>query len=557
MPNKTFQEVPYYARPQCAQQSQYIPAISSTNYNQQQLYDYYYNQKPQYENSDWMPENQMKLPDKVDSIDIYNNKELSPASCCSNLDPFKDQQWYNKSYIEYPSCSQMNCEQTGGPVKYCSIKNNYDCMQQLDYNQEAFMDVLNFESMALDQQTEDSNEESDIVVEESDEESYVERKFSCTICNVVYSPVGNQFYFLTPESPLTMSSQKPVYTKLVELVGKLNEGSYLCGQCLNLVNTIDNLEHKFLGFKKDLVSKFESTNGVKVKLPQKDCVHKMTCKTCKKVISLRAVFKVHTKKHRLPVNYLCDVCGRRFTKLTKFKMHYNTHKRKLCEAVKIDAFVCKICKKPFRTKSNLNDHQNFCSNKLPFKCKLCDKSFPTSTKLKNHARLKHDKKFASICSICNLGFVKISDYKTHMISHSANKKFTCPQCGRTYKTLSNLKFHMKFHNDKLPFNCTICSKGFMRKEYLESHVNKHTGQRNFHCQICKKSFVSQKNLDAHLKYHDGNVTKKSCNVCGKLISKGLEDHMRTHSKLKEIECDKCEMRFNTKSALFKHRKRKH
>ncbi|KAJ8951333.1 hypothetical protein NQ318_009267 [Aromia moschata] len=166
------------------------------------------------------------------------------------------------------------------------------------------------------------------------------------------------------------------------------------------------------------------------------------------------------------------------------------------------------------------------------------------------------------CLICNvvytpLGFIKVSDYKSHMVSHSTDKKYSCTKCEKSYKTLSNLNFHMKMHNEQLPFSCDICKKGFMRKEYLEAHVNNHKGLKNFGCTICDKKFVSQKNLDSHFKYHEGTVKKNSCNICGKTFSKGFEEHLRVHNNLREFECEHCDMKFNTKGSLSKHVKKKH
>ncbi|XP_065161146.1 LOW QUALITY PROTEIN: zinc finger protein 569-like [Atheta coriaria] len=621
MPNQTYQED--YYRPQCLQQSQSInplnpinninppvagpaqcvqpqqyssvtpyPTLSNNSYyNSQSVYnqhhDYYPKTIPLPQSSlpydkDWLPdarivsdiEKGLRLQ-KIETIEI-TSKDLSPASCCSNFDLLLHD-YYNKNYTEFPSCSQVQNElqhqqqqQNIKQVKYCSIqKPNYECNYILSNPQtDCFQDVfpstlpdLNFDPV------DGGSDDSDIIVEDLDDDDYIEdqdpsndtRKFNCLLCNVSYSPIGSQFYYLTAENPLTMSSQKSVSEKLKGIVGNFNE-SYLCCQCLGLINTIDHLEMKLQGLKDDLIKKYESSNGVKVKIDKKTkmkCNHKLKCKICKCSIGLKSVFTNHMRKHRLSKRFLCDICGKRFTNAKNFKIHIKNHSGDVKTKL-ISGYSCSTCKKVFRTMSNLKEHVNYCSGNLPFKCTKCHKKFPSTTKLKNHIKLKHEKKFTSICSICNIGFVQISDYKRHMISHSTHKKFNCSQCDKSYKTLSNLNFHMKFHAKKLPFLCEICTKGFMRKEYLESHMASHTGEKNFCCTMCDKKFVSQKNLDAHLKYHNGGINKKSCNICGKVISKiALEDHLRTHSNLKEFKCDGCEERFNTKSSLQKHRKRKH
>lgn len=559
-------------------------------------------------------EDALKIPDKIEMIEI-TSKDLSPASYCSNLDLLvpdfykslgKDLNYYNNSSqkIDFPSCAQSNQSgQIDKSVKYCSIQkmqdfeyhnyNNgvyieqsyscknvapsgrqefysyYDSGKMLEPLQNQYFDLSGDHFQPIDQQTEGSNEESDIIVEESDEENLeydkkVPSEAKCIICNVSYRPLGTQFYFLTLKSPLTMSSQKPVFSKIVSIVGKVgNQINYLCSECLGLINTIDHLQLKLDNFNMELLMKYQRTckdnnveyrNASNCKKKRFKYVQqpKLRCKHCKKVLSLSRICQNHLRRHKFK-GFLCELCGKISRTQRRFKRHYEEHRK----SPLIKSFVCSNCPNKFRTRSHLKEHENYCLGLLPYNCRFCDKRFASSTKLKNHVKLKHDKKFIAICSICNIGFVKLSAYKSHKVSHSTDKKYSCTKCDKSYKTLSNLNFHMKVHNKKLPFICSICSKGFMRKEYLEAHVNNHNGIKNFSCYLCDKKFVSQKNLDSHLKYHDGSAKTRTCNICGKVMTTGFEEHLRIHNNLKEFECDQCDCRFNAKGTLAKHKKRKH
>nr|CAH7738497.1 unnamed protein product [Callosobruchus chinensis] len=576
----------------------------------------------------------IKIPDKIELIEI-SSKDLSPASldlisdiCKSNnkdanLGSRYDNQWY---YNQYSSCAQVSNNKV---PKYCAVQkngefdplmkscnypdktysqnnenyfknvgnkpvpndmlpdyNNYQYYDKYQENASLFQGENYFNTApqpqvpfehAIEQQTEESNEESDIIVEESDEEvtDYSEDQekkvnlisYRCIVCNLIYAPLGIQFYFLTNNSPLTMSSQIPVISKIEGIVGTTPKAqNYLCSECLGLINTIDHLQLRLKNFNQELVTKFEKTcqaNGticqpianfqMRARKKKMNYFPKFRCKTCNKVLCFRQFCLYHHKNHKRRM--LCDQCGKIFSNITKFRIHLKKHSR--MHIYKIDSFKCVNCDKTFRTKSNLKEHENYCTGTYPYDCKYCDKKFASATKLKNHVRLKHDKKFIAICSICNIGFIKISDYKSHMITHSTEKKFTCTKCDKSYKTISNLNFHMKVHQETLPFICSICNKGFMRKEYLEAHVNNHNGIKNYHCTICDKKFVSQKNLDAHLKYHDGTLAKHTCNFCGKKVTTGFEEHLRIHSNLKEFECQYCDMRFNSRGTLRKHIVKKH
>lgn len=417
----------------------------------------------------------------------------------------------------------------------------------------------NFAENSTCENIEVTDSESDIIVEESEDvatdysedlEQVLHIDSACCVCGC--SSIGNRLQTVSSKLPLTVSSRVPVFAKISELGGafQANTRQYLCQNCLGLVNTIDQLQGKLKLYTDELLGNLSKTKTLGGSFEPK-CAHIASCGLCKKA-----------KRCSRKRNFLCELCGRSFLKLGMLRLHARrAHKKAVLASFvkKIPAFCCRSCKKPFRTRSHLKEHTNSCLGLLPFKCTSsdCTKKFATITKLRTHERLKHEKVFAAICAICNVGFAKPSDYKSHMVSHSTEKRFHCPRCTKSYKTLGNLNFHMKAHEERSPHTCPLCKKGFMRKEYLEAHIDAHNGVKNFECPVCGKKFGSQKNLDAHGKYHEGDAKKKRCGICGKSVASGLEDHVRAHNNLKEFQCAVCAMKFNTKGALAKHKKRKH
>ncbi len=72
----------------------------------------------------------------------------------------------------------------------------------------------------------------------------------------------------------------------------------------------------------------------------------------------------------------------------------------------------------FKTKGQLNDHQNIHSNYRPFKCDFCQAAFNRKTRL-----------------------------KVHIMIHTGEKPFTCdyPNCNKKFRERGNLNSHYKKH----------------------------------------------------------------------------------------------------------------
>lgn len=510
---------------------------------------------------------------------------------------------YNKLSKEYPSCSQLTqtCNLYSGStcleidkkilMDQCDIQSTCDVLsnqyyQQADSTLQSYIDVPK-----MVDKVDESNcngGESDIVVEDSDEESDDSEEMEkeeippCIICR---SSVMNDFYDITSDVTLTSYSQTKVSEKLFQILGWISHASKnLCGECMKLLNSYDQLEIQLDAVRKKILDKYKIATKLQVDSKENEVVSEVEikklnrpqkrvkfkslnfqCRICRKVFSLRSFYKYHISKHKSKRLFLCEQCGCKFPNRSKLKIHHKNHIKKCyktilkttrsCTDEKV--FICHLCGKLFKTRTNLREHENICSGNLPFRCPICSKQFPSTTKLNNHTKLLHEQKYCNSCQKCGKGFVKQSDYKTHLLSHSNEKKFKCTECNKIYKSLSNLNQHKKMHNEKLPFNCTVCCKGFLRKENLESHLNNHNGIKPFNCTLCDKKFVSQKNLDAHLKVHNGSLKRKTCSVCGKQVIHGLVEHMRTHSNFKAFSCTECTMKFLTKGALAKHTKRKH
>ncbi|XP_066256449.1 zinc finger protein 675-like [Euwallacea similis] len=522
---------------------------------------------------------------------FYGNSRTTYCSIpksSADRDMFRSCDYYGRN-LSYPSSQQVDRMQNCFPASFCNSKYSGMSSESLCFNQNLHLGEnvladtlvsnhkepfsLNFSDFPNLNQQAEASDESDIIVEDSSSAECSENEqqqplqkmlhiTKCIVCNSEHS-LGLQFYVLSPKNPLTMSSQIPVRDKIYQFAHKKIFSAteqYLCNDCLGLINSIDHLQIKLENLMKSLQEKLKiNARYTQPKKAAKIRFKNYKCKKCNVVLSVRNCLENHMRQKHKSCGFLCELCGKPELTYKRLKIHLKKHQKP--NVTLIAAYKCssKHCSKAFRTKFHLEEHENFCQGLLPFKCKNshCNKKFASATKLKNHTKLKHDKKFIAICSICNIGFVKSSDYKSHMTSHGTEKKFPCSKCEKAYKTLSNLNFHLKSHEKKLPHVCLVCQKGFMRKEYFEAHMNNHKGVKNYSCAVCQKKFVSQKNLDAHMKYHDGTVKSNLCNICRKVVTSNFEEHLRVHLNLKEFECESCNMKFNTKNSLSKHKKKKH
>uniref|UniRef100_A0A672JP80 C2H2-type domain-containing protein n=1 Tax=Salarias fasciatus TaxID=181472 RepID=A0A672JP80_SALFA len=116
-----------------------------------------------------------------------------------------------------------------------------------------------------------------------------------------------------------------------------------------------------------------------------------------------------------------------------------------------------------------------------------------------------------MCSVCNKGFLRLSQLEEHKASHQAVKPFRCLECGKSFTQKTRLKTHQSV---KRAFWCTVCGKSFQWLVPLSIHHRTHTGEKPFGCGQCGKRFTQQSSLRVHQRTHSGE-RPYSCSQCGK------------------------------------------
>ena len=77
--------------------------------------------------------------------------------------------------------------------------------------------------------------------------------------------------------------------------------------------------------------------------------------------------------------FACDICGKKYQRAGRLKIHKNTHFAK-------KPFECEICHRSFTERGNLKTHMRLHTGERPFLCEEpgCSKSFITLGHLTDH-----------------------------------------------------------------------------------------------------------------------------------------------------------------------------
>ena len=97
----------------------------------------------------------------------------------------------------------------------------------------------------------------------------------------------------------------------------------------------------------------------------------------------------------------------------------------------------------------------------------------------------------------------------------------------------------------IPFQTWLQSRQIFLKvkteTALENHVKSHSGIRDLKCDICDATFASRYTLNAHVKRHAITEPLFACPYCGKgsKSKANLEQHIRIHTGVRPYSCNVC------------------
>ncbi|KAJ8730927.1 hypothetical protein PYW08_002340 [Mythimna loreyi] len=228
------------------------------------------------------------------------------------------------------------------------------------------------------------------------------------------------------------------------------------------------------------------------------------CSRCNTEYDKLRYWKRHERRH-VPPKYICDMCTKGFFFKSSLEAHIIDHMR-------LVKGICDICGIVLSRQRYIKTHKEAVhSSSKPIKCIHCKKMYKNKLSLMDHQKRCAKEKTLK-CEVCNKAFAAPKELKLHMICHSGEKPFKCHFCGRTYKRKSNLVDHLYKHNKMNMPQCLICMKPFSCPASLKRHAAVHTGVRRYVCTAinCEKSFNHKKQMMTHIQLrHKNEVLEKS------------------------------------------------
>ncbi|XP_026316662.1 zinc finger protein 45-like [Hyposmocoma kahamanoa] len=197
------------------------------------------------------------------------------------------------------------------------------------------------------------------------------------------------------------------------------------------------------------------------------------------------------------------------------------------------------------------------------KCDVCNRGFIKKHELRSHI-MTHTKKKKHQCEFCNKSFTKKGNHSRHLTTHTVKKSYICDYCHKCYTSRQGCIKHLWTHTGEKPHKCDICNKGFLATGQLKYHKMTHTGEKPHKCDICSRGFLTTGQLKCFLWKYELNSHEMShksfdkqpyqCNICNKgfLRIHDYIHHEMIHTGERPYKCDDCEESFVLKSNLKKH-----
>lgn len=143
-----------------------------------------------------------------------------------------------------------------------------------------------------------------------------------------------------------------------------------------------------------------------------------------------------------PRPYKCDQCLKEYVKSKHLARHRRTH---------LETRHCIDCNLTYH---NYADHmlkKHGIELPRPFECDICKKTYRTKSNIQSHMRIHRANSKIFACTVCSKAFSFATDMRKHMRTHSLDRSMICDICGDAFKSSDTLKCHMRRHTGERPY----------------------------------------------------------------------------------------------------------
>lgn len=214
---------------------------------------------------------------------------------------------------------------------------------------------------------------------------------------------------MVPQPQNSSSENSNNSTSLNSSQSKLDESQPLNNIALN--NTLSKLDS---GREQYLSENNQEMNRVQ---------NLFSCQSCHRIFSTKSNLRAHIK-----------ICKARLLLDQE-------------EVEKIKDMKCMECGVGFRSVLRQRQHMEQGCKPLNFRCDMCHRRFAKLSELKSHLYVHRGEKPFS-CDKCGASFATKGNQIAHSKTHSEDKKFQCNQCQKGFNRKFALTVHLNCHNGK-------------------------------------------------------------------------------------------------------------
>ncbi|KAM7347371.1 uncharacterized protein ACRADG_006945 [Cochliomyia hominivorax] len=171
------------------------------------------------------------------------------------------------------------------------------------------------------------------------------------------------------------------------------------------------------------------------------------CRVCGNNFSHIQSLSRHMNSHKeaLVLNE-CDYCSKEFLRIDDLKRHIRTHTGER-------PYSCSLCDKTYQQLTELKEHEKKHFGATIYKCTECDQTYSSRAGLYVHKRKYHKlekqkEEGSFVCLLCAKTFKEKSELKIHEKKHFVSHMVKCIECNEEFKSRRVFSLHQKkFHEN--------------------------------------------------------------------------------------------------------------